>query len=114
MDAFLAKIYATQREFLKHIGRARHMGTIYKTLNAFARGLERWAYSVNQLDDLIHISQPVKRDFDFTMWAMKLAHQEGASFSSFIKPRTETNAFDVTIYTDASKTVGVGGISSTW
>ena len=113
MNSFLKQDHATQREFLTHIGRARHMGTIYKTLNAFARGLERWAYSVPGLEDFIHISEAVKRDFEFTIWAMKLAHTEGASFSSFLKPRAGSRSFDVTIYTDASKTVGVGGISST-
>ena len=113
MKSFLKQTHATQREFLTHIGRARHMGTIYKTLNAFARGLERWAYSVPDLDDIIHIAEAVKRDFEFTTWAMELAHKEGASFSSFLKPRAGLRPFDVTIFTDASKTIGVGGISST-
>ena len=113
MNLFLKQDHATQREFLTHIGRARHMGTIYKTLNAFARGLERWAYSVSDLDDVIHISEAIKRDFEFTIWAMKLAHEEGASFSSFLKPRAGLRSFDVTIFTDASNTIGVGGISST-
>ena len=111
MKSFLQKRKAPQREFLTHIGRARHMGTIYKTLNAFARGLERWAYSVPELEDMIHISEAVKRDFEFTIWAMELAHKEGASFSSFFKPQPES--FDITIFTDASKSIGVGGISST-
>ena len=113
--AFLQKSHATQREFLKHIGRARHMGTIYKALNAFARGLERWAYSKRnlKLDDLIHISEAVTRDFEFTIWAMKLAHEEGAPFTSFLKPMSRKNKSDVTILTDASLTIGVGGIAST-
>ena len=112
MKGFLSRDYATQREFLKHIGRARHMGTIYKTLNAFARGLERWAYSVSSLDAVIHISREVKRDFEFTIWAMELAHKEGASFSSFLKPNPGVRSFDFTILTDASVTIGIGGICS--
>ena len=60
---------------------------------------------------MIHISEAVKRDFEFTICAMELAHEEGASFSSFFKPQPES--FDITIFTDASKTIGVGGISST-
>ena len=84
MRSFLQKSKAPQREFLTHIGRARHMGTIYKTLNAFARGLERWAYSVAELDDMIHISEAVKRDFGFTIWAMELAHQQGYRLNNSI------------------------------
>ena len=115
IEMFLKKLHAPQREFLKHIGRARHMGTIYKALNAFARGLERWAYSKRnlQLDDLIHISEAVIRDFEFTIWAMKLAHEEGAPFSSFLKPMSRRHKAEITILTDASLTIGVGGIAST-
>lgn len=110
---FLSKTTATQHEFLRHIGRARHMGTIYRVLNAFARGLERWAYTVKHLTDIIHISNAVKRDFEFTLVGMELAHKEGAPFSSFFRYIDGPARSDVTIYTDASLTIGIGGISST-
>ena len=113
MNSFLKQNYATQKKLLTHNSRARHLRTIYKTLNAFVRGLDRWACSVLDLDDMIYISEAVKRDFEFTIWAMKLAHAAGASFSSFLKLRAGLRTFDVTIFTDASKIIGVGGLSST-
>ena len=110
---FLSKPRATQHEFLSHIGRARHMGTIYRVLNAFARGLETWAYSVKKLTDFIDITPAVARDFEILLAGMKLAHSEGAPFSSFFRYSKGPSTTDITIFTDASLTVGIGGISST-
>lgn len=113
MELLMAKPKATKLEFLKCVGQVRHGGTIFRPLNAFARGLERWAYTVEELHEKINITEPVKRDLRFACWALKLANKIGADIDSFRHTIKEPIKVDATIYTDASVTIGVGGIIST-
>ena len=82
----LTKKSIKQRQLLKHIGRTRHMAVIYKSLVAFARSLEVWAYSVKKLDHHIHISRPMKNDISLCIWAMKELSLVGIPFQFFLKP----------------------------
>ena len=63
----------TRRKLLSIIGRTRHMGTIYRPLNAFARSIECWAFTVKNDDDHIHMTKPLKNDLELCIWAMKEA-----------------------------------------
>ena len=85
------------------------MGTIYRPLNSFARGLESWVYSKNSLDSKITISKPIIRDLKLCIWGMKQANQYGVSFDHFIKPLTKP---DIVFHTDASLKIGIGAISN--
>ena len=108
LQQLLNKKSVTQRELLRHIGRTRHMASIYRCLSAFARNLESWAYSVSRLSHHIKISKPLKNDINLCIWAMNRASLYGISFEHFLRP---VDRPDITIYTDASLKVGVGGIS---
>lgn len=97
----------TQRELLSHIGRTRHMGTIYRPLNAFARGLECWAYSVPYLHSHINISKAFKRDINLCKWAITHAAKIGVSFDFILQP---ISLITITARTDAALVVGgIGG-----
>ena len=109
LEALLKRQSVTQRELLSHIGRTRHMASIYRPLAAFARNLERWAYSVSSLPHHIRISRPLKNDLRLCMWAISRASQYGISFDQFLKPMDNP---DITIFTDASLKIGLGGFSS--
>ena len=77
----------TKRHLLKHIGRTRHMASIYRTLSAFSRNLERWAYAKPiHLDHHIRMSRPLKNDLKLCIWAIRRAAEYGISFNQFLKP----------------------------
>ena len=56
----LLKKSTLQKELLSHVGRSRHMASIYEPLAAFARKLERCAYSVKKLSHHIRMSRPLR------------------------------------------------------
>ena len=97
-----------KRYLLSHIGRTRHMASIYRPLAAFARNLEVWAYKCNHLDHHIRITAPLRKDLKLCIWGMQRAAQYGISFDQFLKPM---DIPDITIHTDASLLIGIGGIS---
>ena len=109
LNKLLNKTSVTQRELLTHIGRTRHMASIYRPLAAFARNLESWAYTVKLLSHHIRITRPLKNDINLCIWAMRQASKVGISFDQFLKPM---HIPDIIIYTDASLKVGAGGFSS--
>ena len=98
-----------QRYLLKHIGRTRHMATIYRSLSAFARNLESWAYKVHKLEHYIKITRAFRDDIDVCIWAMDKASKFEIPFSFILKP---LNNPDIIIYTDASSKIGVDGWSN--
>ena len=108
MRELINKKTVTQRELLSHIGRTRHMGSIYRPLSAFARNLEVWAYSVVGLYTHINIKNALREDLKLCVWAMLEANKYGVSFEFFLKPMDNP---DITLYTDASLLIGIGGIS---
>lgn len=112
IQKLLRKTHATRRVLLSHIGRVRFAGSIYRPLNAFARGMERWAFTVKKEDDFVHISPGVKRDFNLAVWGINHANKRGAKFNTFRHSFNKPLRIDATILTDASVTVGVGGICS--
>ena len=103
------------------------MGTIYQPLNAFCRGLEvyvykDWAFALRKNSDKkvdpkasdllkksIHVSANLLRDLGTLLDAMKIAHSYGTPLSYFTRPNRTPN---VEFWTDASLTIGIGGISS--
>ena len=104
--------YISAKNLLSIIGKARHMGTIYRPLNAFARGLEKYVYTGTPKIDLtkqIHLSKALIRDLEFLMYAMEQANKFGVPFTYFVRP---LNKPDIICYTDASLTVGIGGVAS--
>ena len=108
LEQLKTKKSVTKRELLSHIGRIRHMASIYRPLAAFARSLEIWAYSVKHLSHHIRMTKPLKNDIEFCIWAINRASQYGISFDQFLKPM---NIPDITLFTDASLKVGLGGFS---
>ena len=108
IESVIASKYISARKLLSHVGRTRHMGTVYRPLNAFARGLEAWVYSKKSLDAQITISPPIIRDLELCIWGMNQANQHGVSFDHFIQ---SLNSPDITFHTDASLKVGIGAIS---
>ena len=106
MKVVKSKRSITKRNLLSHIGRTRHMATIYKSLAAFARNLEVYAHSVKELHHFIHINKALRSDLDLCIWGMKQASTFGVPFEFFLKPREIP---EITITTDASSLVGVGG-----
>lgn len=112
IKSILKSDYVTARTLLKAIGKARHMGTIYKPLNAFARGLESYVYGtkITDLDRDIHVSNMLRDDLNFLLFAMNAANKYGVPFSYFVR---DVKNEDITLHTDASLTVGIGGIAST-
>ena len=109
LSNILAKQSITKRALLSHIGRIRHMATIYKPLAAFARNLEIWAYSVKNLSHNIRITRPLKEDIKLAIWAMQRAAQYGISFDQYLKP---IDIPDIINYTDAALNIGLGGYSN--
>ena len=100
LKTLLQRQSVTQRELLSHIGRTRHMASIYRPLEAFARNLESWASSVSNLSHHIRLSRPLKNDLKLCMWAISRAAEYGISFDQFLRP---AEIPDITIYTDASQ-----------
>ena len=98
----------TQQHSLSHIGRIRHMASIYRPLAAFARNLEIWAYSVKQLSHHVRITRPLKNDLNLAIWGIKRAAECGTSFDQFLKPM---GISDITLFTDAALNIGLGGCS---
>ena len=75
----------TQQHLLSHIGRMRHMASIYRQLMAFARNLEVWAYSVKQLAHHIRMTCRLKNDPKLAIWSIKRTAEYGISFNQFLK-----------------------------
>ena len=103
---------ATKRYFLKVIGRLRFAGTIYRIFNAFIRGIERYAHSVRKLYHKIDITHDIRRHLDTVSVMLKFAHDHGTPFNAFRHRLNSNSNFDITIYTDASGSIGIGGICS--
>ena len=85
------------------------MASIYKSLAAFTRNLEVWAFSVKKLQHHIKINRALKNDINLCIWAMSTASKIRIPLSFILKP---LDSPDITIYTDASK-IGIGGWSTT-
>ena len=98
----------TKRQLLSHIGRIHHIASIYRPLAAFARNLEAWAYSVKYLSHHIRVSRPLRNDLELAIWGIKRAAEYGISFDQFLKPMDSP---DITLFTDASLNIGLGGYS---
>ena len=109
LNKILSNQSITKRELLSHIGRIRHMASIYRPLAAFARNLEVWAYTVKQLSHHIRMSRPLKNDIELAIWGIQRAAQYGISFNQFLKPM---DIPDIILYTDASLNIGIGGYSN--
>ena len=103
--------YIDAHDLLSIIGQARHMGSIYRPLNAFARGLEKYIYDGRgQLRfKQIHISDAVKQDLFFLRRAMDRCNKYGTPYAYFVR---NPKRHDIVCWTDASLTVGVGGYST--
>ena len=98
----------SKMDLLTHIGRTRHMASIYRPLAAFARNLEMWAYSVKNLNHHVRMSRPLKNDIELCIWGIARAAKIGISFDQFLKPMSIP---DIKLYTDASLKIGLGGYS---
>ena len=109
LKSALTKQSITQQQLLSHIGRIRHMASIYRPLAAFARNLEVWAYSVKQLSHHIRMTRPLKNDLMLAIWGIKRAAEYGISFNQFLKPM---DIPDIVFYTDAALKIGLGGYSN--
>lgn len=105
----LAMPWIPARSLMAVIGKGRHMASIYECLAAFARGLEDFIFTRDPSRhwDPIKNSEAVQMRFRCLMECMQIANRVGVPFRYFTRPRTEV---DFTIHTDASLTVGVGGI----
>ena len=103
---------ASKRHFLQVIGQLRFAGTIYKIFNSYIRGIERYAHSAKKLHHKITITSDIIRDLNTVLIMLKLAHERGTPFSAFRHQLNKDSKFDITIYTDASGSIGVGGICS--
>ena len=108
IESAMRKSSITVRDLLRHIGRTRHMASIYRPLAAFARNLEQWVYPYKHLDHHLHISKPLREDMKLCVWGITRAAEYGISFQQFLRPM---NIPDITIYTDAALNIGLGGIS---
>ena len=109
LKSVLTKKTVTKRELLRHIGRTRHIASIYKCPSAFARNLEVWACSVKHPDQHIRVSRPLKNDIEFCIWGIQHCTRDGTSVKTFLKPYDKP---DIVFETDASGKVGIGGISN--
>ena len=109
LEALLKKSTVTKRMLLKHIGRTRHMASIYRPLSAFARNLEVYAYTVKHLEHHIRVTRPLKNDVKLCMWAMTQAAQHGITFELFLRPMSKP---DLIISTDAALKIGIGATTS--
>jgi len=118
IDLILGLNYVSVRTLAKIVGKARHMGTIYRPLFAFARGLEVY-FNPNYLnpkksqiidyDRFLHVSPALKADLLTLKCAMFKAHKFGVPFEYFRKDRM---SFDFIIHTDASLKTGIGATFS--
>ena len=97
----LNKKSITKRDMLTHIGRTRHMASIYRPLAAFARNLEVWAYSVKNLSHHTRVSKPLKNDCESCILGMNTA-----SFDQFLKTM---HSPDISLFRDAALKIGLGG-----
>ncbi len=106
------------RLLAKVVGKARHMGSIYRPLLAFARGIEIYFNpnygdkSKSQLidyDRTIKNNKNLKSDLLSLLEAMRKANQFGVPFSYF--SRSIKNP-DISIHTDASLNIGIGATFS--
>ena len=86
------------------------MGSIYRSLSAFARNYERCAYArpIGR-DSHMRMSRPLQNDLKLCVWEIKPAATHGISFQQFLK---HTDISDVTLYTDASLLTGAEGTSN--
>ena len=130
IDDVLTKTHIDGFQMLSLVGKARNMGTVYKPLFAFARGLEAYVYkdyhSVilkqlqkhngdrSKIDFAAHLRPHIslcpslRRDIAVLKRFMQIASKYGTPFSYFVR---DIHKPDVTLWTDASLTVGVGGYS---
>ena len=89
IETVITSPHITARKLLSHVKRTRHIGTVYRPLNSFARDLKAWVYSKKSLDAKITISPPIICDLKLCMWGMQQANKYGVSFAHFIKPLTK-------------------------
>ena len=76
----------TQQHLSSHVGRIRHMASIYEASAAFAGNLEVWACSIKQLSHHIRMMRSLKNHFKLAIWCMKRAADCDVSFDQFLKP----------------------------
>ena len=99
----------TQQKLSLHVGKIRHMASIYRLLAAFAGDLEIWADFVKHLSHHLRITRSLRSDITLTIWRIKRAADYGNFFDQFLKPM---DIPDVTFYTDDSLNMGLGGYSN--
>ena len=110
LKEILDKKRITIHTLQKLVGRIRYVASIYRPLNAWARGLEKYIYSplASTAEEFI-ITKNLRRDLLFVQWALDQATQFGVPWDYFaVWNQTPI----VTAYTDASLLIGVGGFAS--
>ena len=112
----LTLLYIPEKLLLSVIGKGRHVASIYRCLNAFARGIESFIpYAARHGRRLgkgppIRSSALLRSRLRLLMDCMLISNRVGAPFSHFTKPKCDT--FDFVVICDASINVGLGGIIS--
>lgn len=108
IQKFLGRSKCTQQEMLSLIGHLVFAARVIPAGRSFMSRLFVAAHSVKRLHHRVHISAAAKQDL--VMWSRFLNEWDGISLFLDLQ---ETSAPCMQLYTDASGTVGYGGIHQT-
>jgi hypothetical protein len=101
----MKKKKVTKRELLQVAGKLRFCANVLFPGQAFVRIIERTANSMRELHESIRWNGKLKKEMHWWLDNLKLA-QIGLPFDVLLRSPLEC---DVTVLTDASSTLGVGG-----
>ena len=104
--SLMAKKRVTKTELFSLTGKARHASVQCHALSSFARGVEIHGHKCREWHHHIHMTRRLKKDINLLVEGLTHNQTRGKSFAFILKPRQQ---FDLTAYTDASGSLGIGG-----
>ena len=102
----MSRKQVTKRELFSLTGKTRHASVQCKALSSFARGVEVHGHQLSNWHHHINMSSRLKRDIKLIIDGLEYNQSKGKSFDFILKPR---ECFDLSAYTDASSSIGIGG-----
>ena len=106
-SAFLTKSTVQIKTLQKVVGQFRSIQVVYPYIVPFLRSLEAVTSRAPNNRDRVRITHQMMKDIDLIEEAVDDLAQNEMPFSWLLHPKDSN--FDVTVYTDASTKIGVGG-----
>ena len=104
--SLMQRASVTKKQLFSLTGKARHVSVQCHALSAFARGVEIHGHKYSKWHHHVKMTNRLKCDINLLIDGIRYIQDKGISFEFILKPRDQ---FDLTAYTDASGSIGIGG-----